>query len=594
MMKDRRILIICVLGLGLTLAWLMGLTARSGTPAQAQGDRPGPSGLLAPQAPLGTAFTYQGQLKQSGNPVNGTCDFQFGLWNAASGGTQIGTTQTKTNVSVTNGLSTIPNLDFGGGAFTGDARWLAIAVRCPAGSGSYSTLDPRQALMPAPYALALPGLWTQQNANSPNLIGGYSGNSVTVGPIGATISGGGMSSNPNRVTASFGTIGGGLGNTASGEFVTIGGGGYNTASGYVATVGGGYVNTASGAYATVGGGHSNIVTATYGTIGGGNNITVTGESATVGGGDGNTASGPQATVGGGDGNTARGRQATVGGGVDNTASGPQATVGGGDRNTASGDSATVGGGAVNTASGYYATVPGGSFNTASGAYSFAAGHRAKAIHDGSFVLADSSAGDFESVRADSLRARFNGGATFVVNTTYDDWVRFWTTGNHLIDTSTGAALSLSGYWLDVSDRENKENFAPADGQQVLARLAQLPITTWNYKVEDSSVHHMGPVSQDFYTAFGLGEDDKHIGTVDADGVALAAIQALYRRNQALEAENAAQQEQIADLAARVAALEQGVNAKESPLLSALAWLFGGLLLAGLVLGRRWRAGGGQP
>jgi len=109
-------------------------------------------------AALGTAFTYQVQLKQSGNPVNDTCDFQFGLWNAVSGGSQIGTTQTKTSVSVSNGLFTIPDLDFGSGVFTGDARWLAIAARCPAGSGSYTTLLPRQALTPEPYALALPGL----------------------------------------------------------------------------------------------------------------------------------------------------------------------------------------------------------------------------------------------------------------------------------------------------------------------------------------------------------------------------------------------------------------------------------------------------
>lgn len=109
----------------------------------------------APAAALGTDFTYQGQLKKDGAPVNGTCDLQFGLWNAASGGAQIGTTQTRTNVPVSNGYFTIPDLDFGAAAFQGDARWLAVAVRCPAGSGSYTTLSPRQALTAAPYALSL-------------------------------------------------------------------------------------------------------------------------------------------------------------------------------------------------------------------------------------------------------------------------------------------------------------------------------------------------------------------------------------------------------------------------------------------------------
>ena len=120
-------------------------------PGQAQG--PGPQGDTGIQAALGTAFTYQGQLKQGGNPVNGNCDFQFSLWNASSGGTQVGTTQTKSNVSVSNGLFTT-SLDFGS-IFTGDARWLQIAVRCPAGSGLYTNLSPRQALTAAPYALGL-------------------------------------------------------------------------------------------------------------------------------------------------------------------------------------------------------------------------------------------------------------------------------------------------------------------------------------------------------------------------------------------------------------------------------------------------------
>ena len=117
----------------------------------------------APQAPLGTGFTYQGQLKNAGGPVNGTCDLQFSLWDAAgsgsppTGGTQIGITQSLV-ATVTNGLFTVvlnAGNEFGGTAFTGEARWLQIAVRCPAGSGSYATLSPRQALTATPYALSL-------------------------------------------------------------------------------------------------------------------------------------------------------------------------------------------------------------------------------------------------------------------------------------------------------------------------------------------------------------------------------------------------------------------------------------------------------
>jgi hypothetical protein len=111
-------------------------------------------GLAMAQAPVGTAFTYQGQLKQGGLPLTNTADFQFSLWDALTTGTQIGTTQSASGVSIANGLFTV-TLDFGAGVFPGDARWLEIAVRSPAGGGSYTTLSPRQELTATPYALGL-------------------------------------------------------------------------------------------------------------------------------------------------------------------------------------------------------------------------------------------------------------------------------------------------------------------------------------------------------------------------------------------------------------------------------------------------------
>lgn len=120
--------------------------------------------LAPPAFALGTAFTYQGQLQQGGAPANGPCDFQFGLWDALgsgappTGGTQIGTTQTKSAVNVSNGVFTLP-LDFGAAAFSSASdRWLHIAVRCPAGSGSYQALAPRQPLTPVPFALFANGV----------------------------------------------------------------------------------------------------------------------------------------------------------------------------------------------------------------------------------------------------------------------------------------------------------------------------------------------------------------------------------------------------------------------------------------------------
>jgi hypothetical protein len=103
------------------------------------------------QTPLGTVFTYQGELQDGGNPADGTYDFRFGLYDAASGGSQIGTTITKEDESVTDGRFTV-ELDFGNAAFTGDARWLEIQVK-PGTGGSFTTLTPRQPLTPTPYAI---------------------------------------------------------------------------------------------------------------------------------------------------------------------------------------------------------------------------------------------------------------------------------------------------------------------------------------------------------------------------------------------------------------------------------------------------------
>ena len=104
------------------------------------------------ETPLTTAFTYQGQLKQGGVPFGGTADFQFSLWDAATGGAQIGALVPVNAVHVANGLFAV-NLDFGAAAFSGNARWLQLAVRSPAGGGAFTTLSPRQPLTAAPYAL---------------------------------------------------------------------------------------------------------------------------------------------------------------------------------------------------------------------------------------------------------------------------------------------------------------------------------------------------------------------------------------------------------------------------------------------------------
>ena len=103
-------------------------------------------------APMGTAFTYQGRFNAGGSPANGAYDFEFKLFDAATAGNQIGSTVTKADLAVSDGYFTT-TLDFGSSRFTGDARWLQIAVRPGAETGSYTTLTPRHELTPTPYAI---------------------------------------------------------------------------------------------------------------------------------------------------------------------------------------------------------------------------------------------------------------------------------------------------------------------------------------------------------------------------------------------------------------------------------------------------------
>jgi hypothetical protein len=135
-----------------------------------------------------------------------------------------------------------------------------------------------------------------------------------------------------------------------------------------------------------------------------------------------------------------------------------------------------------------------------------------------------------------------------------------------------STLDNNGNWTatafyPTSDRNAKENFQSISPAEVLDKVAALPISRWNYKVDKSSAH-IGPMAQDFYSAFSVGMDEKHIATVDEEGVALAAIQGL---NQKVERREARIQEQdstihsqsaeIAELKARLERLEKIVSGK---------------------------------
>jgi hypothetical protein len=101
-------------------------------------------------------------------------------------------------------------------------------------------------------------------------------------------------------------------------------------------------------------------------------------------------------------------------------------------------------------------------------------------------------------------------------------------GDNLIETSAnGARLTQAGIWTNGSSRTFKTDFESVDKQAILDRLATVPLESWRYQSEPPSRRHLGPMAEDFYETFGLGDSDKSIGTLDADGVALAAIQGLF-------------------------------------------------------------------
>ena len=441
--------------------------------------------------------------------------------------------------------------------------------------------------------------------------------------------GGGWS---NSATGYGSFIGGGgsdgidAGNLASGDHSSVVGGAANTAGNTGASVGGGGGNTASGIYTTIGGGLANSASL---------------DMATVSGGYGNAASGIGAFVGGGgidaadgySGNTASGAFATVTGGTGNTANETWDTVGGGAANTAGGLASTIPGGFGNTASGFFSLAAGyqaqalhyGTFVWAdyspSGFFSSTASNQFLIRAGGGVGIGTNNPTD--AALSVMGRVRLNDSSIFFRSgTDTNHGVGWYGTGKTFAGFApdgpalfgwAGGALGTAQYgqqialvwnssgrvgigttspstllqvgsatcngttWANGSDRNAKENFKPVDARSILKKVTALPVSRWNYK-EDTASEHIGPMAQDFYAAFNVGPDDKHIATVDADGVALAAIQGLNEKvevgSQKAEARirelevNLGQKEtEMAELREQNGSLEKRLEALEKMLLA---------------------------
>jgi hypothetical protein len=384
-----------------------------------------------------------------------------------------------------------------------------------------------------------------QNSLDPNTAGG--GDSAVLG--------GGL----NQACGGSDAIGGGIYNIAGGDSGSsfLGAGALNYISAYGSFIGAGgwaYVNgnssgaldlspgnQVSGEDSFIGTGELNLVSGNGSFIGAGDYLYATTES---GGSDpsnpGNQISANDSFIGAGDKNTVAAAESFIGDGGSNdiVSSAMYSVLAGGYGNTLSGEYAAIGGGYGNEATGEYAVVAGGDGNTAAGAFSFAGGYHADAVNNGSFVWSD------------------HKGTTVVKDTAQNQYVVRASGGVYFYSNSTltsGVSLpSGSGAWSNLSDRNAKTNIVPLDDASILTKVAALPVTSWRYKTE-SGVRHVGPMAQDFYAAFGVGEDNRHITSIDEDGVALAAIKAV---NAKLDRENRGLRNRLAALEAKVDAMSE--------------------------------------
>ncbi len=164
-------------------------------------------------------------------------------------------------------------------------------------------------------------------------------------------------------------------------------------------------------------------------------------------------------------------------------------------------------------------------------------------HNQAFIFASSigfSAPRFNTVADAEFAVRAPGGVRLRTNNT----------------ASTGCNLAAgSGTWTCTSDRNQKQHFEAVDGEDVLAKLAVMPIDRWSYRSEPG-VRHVGPTAQDFRAAFGLGVDDTSIGHIDLSGISLRAIQALDARTRPLVDELAQLRAEIDELRRALAAARE--------------------------------------
>jgi len=467
-------------------------------------------------AAQGTAFTYQGRLNNGGNFVTGSFDFTLTLYNTNLNGVPVAGPVTNTAIGVTNSLFTM-TADFGPGVFNGAVYWLEIGARTN-GGGGFSILAPRQPIMPTPYAIYA------ESANAANLAGDIADTNlppnVALLDGNQTFTGRDSFGAPVAVNVASTTTPLQISDTVQlAERIRLSGTEFYTGTFYdtngVSLLLG--VNRVNNRQLWIGDSAALTVNST-------NTVCRITPSTTQ------VAIDAMAT----DGLTPK--PMLLGNALSITTSGYVGI----------GTNAPVSPLHINTSSYLPATLQSSSgtgtwldlYNTSAGGtdWHFISVGAASQLGPGNLVIAAAPPG-FLGNPVVSVTPGGNVGIEAINPTA-------------LLQVQSATCDGTT--WQNACDRALKENFSPVTPGEVLAKVAALPISQWNYK-RDQTAKHLGPTAQDFRGAFALGTDDKHISTVDEGGVALAAIQGL---NQKVESENLALRAENAELRQRLDALEK--------------------------------------
>jgi hypothetical protein len=463
------------------------------------------AGILAillgftPIAHAGSAFTYQGQLTNDNGAVTDACDMTFNLYDAASAGNAVGTANAKNQVNVVNGLFTV-QLDFGDSAFDGSDRFLEVAVKC--GSDTELTTIGRQPVRPVPYAITAQHVPFSGITNMPSLAN--------------------TEHNHNDIYYTKQEIDTELDTKAE----------TNTLEGALITKSDlGHTHQASDIMS--GTLHESLLPTNIPNLTEAENIQADWINALHPWGDDEVVD--TLTIDGGT--------------IENSVIGATTPAAGTFTNLTVNDTIPlIFEGAIaddfetslvitEPTADQTITLPDASgtvilestttcadnqvLKKSSGTWICANDDQLTFAGTGSATTAAHSDHHHNNVYAD---AASTNQALSNLNATITNKADISHSHNDLYYTKTEADNRFS----IVSDRNAKENFGQVAPIEILEKIVTLPIETWNYKTQPESIRHIGPMAQDFYAAFGVGDSDKTIATVDAHGVALAAIQGLYQ------------------------------------------------------------------